>query len=134
MLCPFCHTENPEGALQCSRCHASFSSADESRQIGDAYAAAPKAAPVTARPTQVTGVLTPPNADDVTTALPLSDQLRSLRVVIRPLAAPPTVAEQWRDMTAKQRKEYIRSRLGKKLSRVFWHSIKKADGRSKLAD
>jgi len=72
MLCPSCHTENPDGALRCSSCHAGLSSAEETRPIGDAYAAVPKAAQVTARPTQVTSVLTPPNADDVTVALPLS--------------------------------------------------------------
>jgi tetratricopeptide (TPR) repeat protein len=79
MLCPACHTENPEGALQCSCCRASLPSADETRPIGDAYAAAPKAAPVTAQPSPATGVITPPNADDVTVVLPLSYQPRSLR-------------------------------------------------------
>jgi serine/threonine-protein kinase len=72
MVCPSCHTENPEGSLRCSRCHAGFSGADEASLIGDAYAAAPKAAPITARPTLATGLITPPNADDVTLVLPLS--------------------------------------------------------------
>ena len=72
MVCPSCHTENPEEALRCSRCHAGFSSADEASPIGDAYGAAPKAAPITARPTLATDVITPPNADDVTVVLPLS--------------------------------------------------------------
>jgi serine/threonine-protein kinase len=72
MLCPSCQTENPEGALQCSRCQAGLSSAEETRPIQGAYGTAPKAAHIIARSTLATGILTPPNADDVTVALPLA--------------------------------------------------------------